>query len=300
MSLNQELLEYFMESQVKLAKKSPGTLENLRRDLQKFVDFVAEAQIDSSLIKEFIEIIEKQYKESSFLCKLSSLRQFIAWLNLKDNPFWDHQVNIKAEYDFFYNSDEIFASFNDWKNLSEEELFERKYDYLLIYFLYEFYLSIDELIALNIDDYNRASGQLRARDANIDAGETVILLIKDYLKNIRPGLSQNQSMAMEDPLFINARGDRISNVEVRKRVAKYGLRPLYIKKSRVVHLLDEGADFNVIEEAFAIKLSKLYKPFVKEPEYRLLKSYKDYHPRAHMQAPEPEPIRHHEESKTTW
>lgn len=291
--LNSELLGYFIEHLNSLGIKNHQTVKNIERDLKRFVEFLDDREIDADLIKAYIEDIERNYMESSFMSKLSSIRQFVEWLNLKENPFWSaNKINIKSDYDQFYDYSQIFPEIED------------SYNELLISFIYEFYLSVDELINLTVGDYNLASGALRARNGLVEASEGLKAKIKAYLNEDRPRLTSNGTLSLDAPFFVSnkllsflgneeilaedleellqLKTSGISNIEVRKRIALYDLRPLYIKKSRIIHLLDEGKGFDEIELKLSIKIAKNYKPFVKVPEYRLLKAYKDYHPRAHL------------------
>ncbi len=267
--INQELIGYFIKHLNDLGLKSYSTIKNLERDLKKFLDFAEEAEISSDLIKDYIEHIEDKYLESSFLSKLSSIRQFVEWLNLKDNPFWSTSINIKSKFDNFYDYEDIFTKLDD----------EKQIDKLLVFFIYEFYLSVDELTALNIGDYNLAQGGLSVRDSLLEASGSLKNLIKIYLNETRPKLS-DESVGIDAPFFLNEKGERINVLDIRNRISDYELRPLYVKKSRVMHLLDEGMSFEQIETKLSTTLSKAYKPFLKTPDYRLLKAYKDFHPRA--------------------
>lgn len=266
--LNSELVDYFIQEQNKLGQKSYQTLRNLERDLVRFVEFLDGAEISADSVKSYINKIEDNYMESSFLSKLSSLRQFVNWLNLKENPFWHTQIRAEASFDNFYEEADIFKDIQD------------EYDDIVISFIYEFYLSIDELMALNITDYNTATGELSYRGAKLAASEELKKKIKYYFQELRPVLNLNSPVSLNDPFFINEKNQRTSNFYLRKKVSKYGLRPLYVKKSRIVNLLTEGLTFEQIEAKLAIKVTKLYRPFLQEPEYRLLKAYNDFHPRA--------------------
>ena len=268
MSLNKELSQYFIEHLRKQGIKKEPTIQNIERDLARFIENLGEAEINSETIKSYIELLEKQYRESSYLSKLSSIRQFVKWLNLKDNPFWQHETQIHGDYKVFYDIDEVFTKLKD------------ELDFLLVSFIYEFYLSVDELLGLNVGDYNLAGGELEIRARSIPASESLRYIFKEYLQKKRPSISGDAPLTMADPLFINSKNERLSHVELRKRISAYGLRPLYIKKSRIINLLDEGLSFQEIEEKLNIKLNNVYSPFLKKPEYRLLKAYQDYHPRA--------------------
>jgi len=270
MNLNKELIVYFVEHLRKQGIKKEATIQNIERDLLRFIERLAEGEINSESVKSYIEDLEKEYRESSYLSKLSSIRQFVKWLNLKENPFWQHKTRIQGDYKVFYDMDEVFTKVKD------------DLDFLLISFVYEFYLSVDELLGLNVGDYNLAGGELEIRGVGISADESLRYIVKEYLQQKRPSFNINAPLTMADPFFVNSKNERLSHVELRKRISAYGLRPLYVKKSRIVNLLDEGLSFEEIEEKLGVKLNNVYSPFLKKPEYRLLKAYQECHPRAGM------------------
>ena len=100
--LNQELLCYFIDYLTET--KSQATIINIRRDINLFLDYLKDqddADIHSKHVNRYINVLEEKYMESSFVANLSSLRQFINWLNLEDNPFWKLRVSFTHD-DFDY------------------------------------------------------------------------------------------------------------------------------------------------------------------------------------------------------
>jgi site-specific recombinase XerD len=277
-TLNEELLKYFIEYLEGSTDKSVGTIANINRDIRAFIDYLAindDASIQAKFITRYISELEEKYMESSFVTKLSSLRQFINWLNLEENPFW------KLKFSFNYGELSYYK---------EEELNSRlredfSYEELLIRVIYELYFSQDELIALNLENYNLASNSFICRDGKIEVSDTLAKLMRGYLKEYRPALlPETQSMTMMDPLFIgnNATGRRIEDADIHKVLQTYQLKHAQLKRSRIMNLLDQALSLEQIEEKLAIKLSNFYRPFVKEQDYRLAKAYRDFHPRSNL------------------
>jgi site-specific recombinase XerD len=270
--LNQELLYYFLETLLNLDSKASGTLLNIKRDIEAFLLFLYEkedSEINNKNIITYLEYIEEVYKESSYISKASSLRQFINWLNLGNNPFWKLKISVNYDDFKYYAYDEIFTDSEEKFSLSN----------LIIRTLYELYLSIDELSGLQILDFNQASGKLLVRSKEIKLSSTLSSMLKFYLKNIRNNIV-GESISLEDPLFINSEGCKIQSIDVLAILKERNLRNIYLKRSRIIHLLNDSASLSEIEDILAVKLSNFYQPFVKEKDYRLLSAYNKFHPRA--------------------
>lgn len=274
--INKELVSYFIEFLNTNSDKHKSTIENIQRDLHYFLEFLhknGDLEISAKSITDFVMHLEDSYAESSFVVKASSLRQFINWLNLEENPFWNIKLNI---------------SYNDFKYYSPEEISSKltnDFDYasLLIKTIYELYLSIDDLVALNLEDYNKAQGKIKARNITLQISPELQEALKIYLRSFREELlSGNELNGLKDPLFVSKKhfAERITNIEVNEVLQELSLRNGWLKRSRIINLLNEGKLPDEIEEILGIKLSNFYQPFVKDRDYRLLTAYKQFHPRA--------------------
>ncbi len=278
--INKELVSYFIEFLNTNSDKQKSTIENIQRDLNYFLEFLlsnGDLGISAKSITDFIMHLEDNYAESSFIVKASSLRQFINWLNLEENPFWNIKLNISYNDFKYYSSDEISSK------LTQDFVNEFDYSSLLIKTIYELYLSIDELVALNLEDYNKAQGKIKARNITLQISPELQEALKIYLKSFRQELlSGNELNGLKDPLFVSRKhfAERITNIELAEVLQELSLRNSQLKRSRIINLLNEGKLPDEIEEILGIKLSNFYQPFVKDRDYRLLTAYKQFHPRA--------------------
>lgn len=275
--LNQELLRYFVEYLETNTNKSTSTIANISRDVRAFIDYLAlneDASIQARSITQYIAELEEKYMESSFVTKLSSLRQFVNWLNLDENPFWKLKFSFNHDEFSYYKESELNTKFKDGFDYPE----------LLIRVIYEMYFSQDELIALNLENYNLASSSFICRGGTVLVSDALSKFMKEYLKEYRPLLlPETESMTMKDPLFVvdaNKTGMRITDIDIHAILQTYQLRQTQLKRSRIMNLLDQGLSLEQIEEKLLIKLSNFYRPFVKEQDYRLAKAYRDFHPRS--------------------
>lgn len=273
--LNQELLHYFLKYLIDSTNRSEKTILNIKRDIEAFLLSLFEnndAMIQYKNIVKYLDYIEEKYKESSFISKASSLRQFINWLNLEENPFWKIKIAVSYDDFKFYSIEDIFTK--------SEEQFD--YPNLIIRTLYELYLSIDELSSLRIADYNLASKQINVRSKQIIVSEALSDALRFYLKNHRPSLCANDVVSLSDSLFVTKTGEELKTLDIISILKERDLKNIYLKRSRIIHLMDESKSQSEIEEQLGIKLSSFYAPFIKEKDYRLLSAYNEFHPRGRM------------------
>lgn len=281
--INQELVSYFINYLEANSDKAKGTIANLARDLGAFVQYLKEhgdADIQAKYIMAYINHLEDKYMESSFLSKLSSIRQFISWLNLEENPFWKLKISLNYDEFRYYSQAELETKLEPGDQFN--------YNALIVWTIYELCLSQEELIDLNLEDYNLANSSFNLRGNQIKISDQLAGWYKIYLKEFRAKLlGKLNSMGLKDPLLLRANINasniddyRLTTIDLQKILQLYSLRHIYLKRSRIVNLLDQGLSLEQVETKLAIKLSNFYSPFVKDQDYRLAKAYKDYHPRA--------------------
>jgi site-specific recombinase XerD len=275
--INFELLDYFIDFLSSSSKKSQGTIENIKRDIKNFLDFLAEtsSEIDEASIKAYLGILQDKYTEASFISKSSSLRQFVNWLNLDQNPFWKIRLAISMDDYQYYEKKDLDLIF-----------VQDSYETLLIRVLYELYLSFEELIGLSLVDYNSAGNTIRIRNRDLKIPAELASLIKEFLKSKRSSYALS-SAALSDPLFLSpalnqSLAVRLTSTELLKILATQELKNSFLKRSRIIHLIDEGLNPDQIEDRLAIKISDFFRPFFKDQSYRLLSAYNQFHPRAKL------------------
>jgi site-specific recombinase XerD len=274
--INQELLCYFIDYLAET--KSQATIINIRRDINLFLDYLKDqddADIHSKYVNRYIKVLEEKYMESSFVAKLSSLRQFINWLNLENNPFWKLRVSFNHDDFDYYQEQELFQYFSS----------DFVYDELVIALIYELYLAQDEFIELNLEHYNQASNTVRIRGRDLVLSDSLAAKMRCYFKDYRIELARKQgSLTLTDPLFLRSLeaddASRMTGADLQQLLSNRGLGLVHLKRSRIIHLLDKAMSIEEIEKLLATKLSAFYRPFVKDKNYRLAKAYQEFHPRS--------------------
>jgi site-specific recombinase XerD len=149
-------------------------------------------------------------------------------------------------------------------------------------------LSFEELITLNLADFNSARDTLKIRDRDLKISTDLAMAIKKFLKSQRASFSSGSiSLNLNDPLFVSSTLNyssikRLSPNELLKILSAQDLKNSFLKRSRIIHLIEDGLNSEQIEELLAIKISDFFRPFFKDKSYRLLSAYNQFHPRAKL------------------
>ena len=259
--LNQELLEYFRE--YLLARKSSKTAANICRDVKDLLEYLNDKEINSGNLEEYIDYLEANYAHASFITKVSGLRRFINWLDIPNNPFWTHKYSAQKQHEYY-------------------EVQNLELNSLLPYLIYHLFLDIEELINLNMSSFNQASRTIISGTRTIKLDDEVAAKIKEYLRTERQSLiGFDAAIVADDPLLLNPKSaSRYKITEVLEELHSLNLKITLLKRSRIIHLLQDSLSPESIFQKLGVRISDFYQAYIKKPEYRLLSAYNKFHPRA--------------------
>lgn len=263
--LNHELINYFYEFLSEKSHKSNSAIHKITLDLKKFVEKIDNTLISSDSISDYIFWLKDKYNPSTYKVKLSSLRQFCSWLDLKDNPFYyanDFEVIEDEDKDNFYSEEE-------YQNIKKELNYIEK---LSIALIYELYLSVDEFYNLSLDDFNFANQSFSIRETSIKLSDDITKLTKNFIRSLsKEGL--NYKIFSGNPIS----SEKISLEKIFK---KYNLSIKKLRRSRIVHLLKSALRLDEVNSLLGLKLGTSYEKFeTQKKDYVLLKEFKSFHPR---------------------
>lgn len=151
--------------------------------------------------------------------------------------------------------------------------------------LYGAGLRVGELCALDPDDLDLEQGMVRVRrgkggkERRVPMGPAAVEAVRAWL--IERGDDP------DGPLFLNARGRRVSDRTVRRLVERAGrgagvpdLHPHALRHSFATHLLDAGADLRAIQEMLGHSSLSTTQRYTHVSVQSLLETYRAAHPRA--------------------
>lgn len=280
--LNIETVEYFEKYLLEDLKKNKLTVNNIIRTVREFLAYLEAntIKLNSRSIKKYLGFIQDSLRESSFVTKVSAIRQFTNWLNLKNNPF--------LEKDFIFNRTEIdFFTENEFEDLFEDDAFS--YREMILRTFYELHLSLAELSGLRLKDFNKANSSFKIRNKKIKCSDRLSELCKEYLQCHREIIANqafyspqiNESFFIKEKTSYNS-DNSFSYIELSEIIRSHNLSLNKIKRSRIINLIQAGHSDEEIDELLAVKISNFYDQFKPKQDYRLLKAYANYHPRSKL------------------
>lgn len=251
---------------IKLHKgDSPHTLRAYKNDLEEFFNFAQfePEKIEPVVIRGFIsEQILKGKSKTTVARKLSTLRSFFSYLYsegfIKINPARVvSSVKTKRAIPKFLTVDDAFKLVE----APSEDKFTVQRDRAILELFYSSGIRVSELCGLNLEDLDLREGLIKVRGKGkkeriVPIGQKAKEALKKYLA-IRQILRIKKKLSLDEtPLFINNRGQRISDRQVRRIVEKYAkfigvlekIGPHTLRHTFASHLLMEGADLRVIQE----------------------------------------------------
>jgi integrase/recombinase XerC len=134
------------------------------------------------------------------------------------------------------------------------ELPDKERDVALLELMYGCGIRVSELVGINLEDIDLHTGWLRVRgkgnkERQLPVGERAVQAVNVYLE------ARNAS-ANERALFLNSRGARLGDRQVRRLVKLYAVllagdssvHPHSFRHAYATHLLSDGADLRSIQE----------------------------------------------------
>jgi len=274
------------------------TVNNYLRDIHDFEKFrsslgqISYEQVDYLHVRSYLAFLnKKEYTRKTISRKLSSLRTFFRFLArenyIKTNPFQmvsTPKVEKKLPHFMYPEEMEELLRLPDLSN----PLGIR--DKAIIESLYASGMRVSELVYLDITSIDLVNGNALvfgkgAKERYVPLGSYAIKALNDYLDKARSQLLHHR---LNNALFLNRYGTRLSDRSVRRMLEKYvhdlssvkKVSPHTLRHTFATHLLNSGADLRVVQELLGhvnISTTQIYTHVTKE---RLQSIYKNSHPRA--------------------
>jgi integrase/recombinase XerC len=268
-----------------LSEKSPACLADIRK-------------IDRFVLRLFLSARHDKDATTSSLRRLSAMRSFFAWCR--------HEGRIEQSPADLIESpkrpkslpravsvDEAFALCAEPAREHDGDPMALR-DTAVIELLYGAGLRISELCALNIGDVDVVSGDVRVtgkgnKQRVVPFHATCAAALTRWLELGRPKVETPASLTA---FFLGARGKRVIDSELRRRLARHGVsagartrvHPHKLRHSFATHLLEGGADLRGIQELLGHESLATTQRYTHVDVARLSKVYDSAHPRA--RAPE--------------
>ena len=285
---------------------SPRTIENYQRDLFHGLRFIAETmkkddhtlhpqEPNHRIFRQYLAAAQKQgLSKATIARRLAAWRSFYRFLKREEivaenpvaklsNPKQDKRLPR------FLDEDEarILVEAPDLTT----PLGVR--DRALLETLYAGGVRISELVNANLQDLDLGSGFLRvmgkrSKERLTPLGLQAIKALKSYLKAARLELLAKAPQSLDNALFLNRWGQRLSDRGVRKILDKYvelisltkKISPHVLRHTFATHLLNAGADLRTVQELLGHVSLSSTQIYTHITNTHLRKTYFSSHPRA--------------------
>lgn len=168
-----------------------------------------------------------------------------------------------------------------------------KRDLAIFELLYSSGLRVGELTSLDLHDVDLANGWVRVigkgnKERHVPVGSKAVQAVRDYLPLRDMIVADNPVLAASNPLFLNARGSRLSSRSVRRILKSFltaanlgrDVSPHAFRHSFATHLLQSGLDLRSIQELLGHSSLSTTQRYTKVDLGRLMDVYDRAHPRS--------------------
>lgn len=303
-----ELIDSFIEAIGSQKGYSRHTVRNYRVDLEQFLRFLRGKKASSkkksrspglesitfAVIREYIGSLFGTYKKTSIARKLSAVRSFLAFVEkrglLIQNPSAEiSSPKLEKYIPAYLPVDEMFRLLE--RPDTSKPLGRR--DRAILEVFYSCGLRVSELSGLDTGDVDLAERLVKVlgkgnKERIVPIGREALKALGEYLGETSGLRKCMYGSAGQEPLFLNARGGRLTTRSVGKLVKKYGregrlmldISPHALRHTFATHLLDGGADLRAVQELLGhVSLSTTQK-YTHVSLDKLMEVYDRAHPRS--------------------
>ena len=292
-----DLIKAYENYLTKVKQASTNTISSYMRDIRQFAEWLQRVEkidvidVSQQNIAKYLSDLEINGRTGATISRcLASLKNFYGYLVsfgfLEQTPVADIQVK-RGEKKF----PQILTSREVELLLSQPVCVDAKgyRDKAMLEVMYATGIRVTELIDLNIDDVNLDLGVIKCHSGQksrvIPLYPAALKSLSAYLREIRDTMLASPT---ENALFVNISGVRMSRQGFWKILKHYQssahiekeITPHTLRHSFAVHLLENGADLNSLQELMGhsdISSTQLYTQMVNQ---KLKSVYDKCHPRA--------------------
>ena len=279
---------------------SDNTLMSYQRDLEQTVTYLEDRgivdwqQVDHYLLIDLLNSLRQQGKANSTINRvISSLRQFYKYMirhhNLTINPMEmiDHQYTFKQPPTPVILTEKEIEQLLAVPDVSTPIGLR---DRALLEIMDATGMRVSEVIALDLTALHLDVRLLQLtgkneRERMIPLSQPAVKWLTDYLDRGRPRLLRDEH---ETRVFLNAHGYPLTRQRIRKKMKEWvseakikkEVTPQTMRYSFAVHLIENGADVQLIQGILGYNAMKALQPYLQVSPQQLSANYMKYHPRA--------------------
>lgn len=288
-----DLIKAYENYLSKVKQASANTISSYMRDIRQFSEWFGAEVADATQqnIGAYLQYLEQDGRSAATISRtLASLKNFYAYLVssgfCEKTPVTDIRIERGEK-----KLPQILSGREIELLLAQPLCVDAKgfRDKAMLEVMYATGIRVTELIDLDIDDVNLEMGVIKCTAAKktrmIPLYPAALRALTIYIRDIRESMLAD---ADEAALFVNVNGSRMSRQGFWKILKHYQaaahiekeITPHTLRHSFAVHLLENGADLNSLQELMGhcdISSTQMYTQLINQ---KLNKVYKKCHPKA--------------------
>jgi integrase/recombinase XerC len=301
-----------IDSYIKALKTQKGysehTVRNYRSDLEQFLGFLkqkaagdgeteqepAVESIDFLAIREYFGNLFGAARRTTVARKISAVKSFFAFLEkrglIRNNVAADLTAPRQEKYiPAYLPVDEMFRLLQ--RPDQSRPLGLR--DLAILEVLYSCGLRVSELVGLDLRSIDFDQRLVRVvgkgnKERIVPVGKKAVTAVRNYLEATVPLRKKAGGDPETGPVFLSARGTRLSTRSVGNIVKKYGkegglmldISPHALRHTFATHLLDGGADLRSVQELLGHASLSTTQKYTHVSLDKLMEVYDKAHPRS--------------------
>ena len=303
-TLRREVREFLMHLAME-RQLSTNTVKAYERDLRQLDLFLTEylgrrdwawsdSDVDRLALRGFLGWLDRMgLSKRTIARKLSTARSFFSFLHIEGHIDTDPTRAVRApkvekRLPGHLSLSDVRLVFEEAERNAERNTLRDTRELLILELLYGSGLRLGELHGLNLTSVDRSSRFVRVigkgrKERIVPVTESALRALDQYELRRREVRAHG-----EDALLVNAQGGRLSRRSIQAAVTtcfevasgSHGLSSHALRHSFATHLLDAGADLLAVKELLghvSLSTTQIYTHTTKE---RLLRVYRDAHPRS--------------------
>ncbi|MCC4508762.1 tyrosine-type recombinase/integrase [Limosilactobacillus reuteri] len=279
---------------------SDNTLMSYQRDLEQTVTYLEGRgitdwqQVDHYLLIDLLNSLRQQGKANSTINRvISSLRQFYKYMIRHHNLTINPMEMIDHQYTFNQPPAPVILTEKEIEQLLAVPDISTPIglrDRALLEIMDATGMRVSEVIALDLTALHLDVKLLQLtgkneRERMIPLSQPAVKWLTDYLDRGRPRLLRDEH---ETRVFLNAHGYPLTRQGIWKKMKEWvseakitkEVTPQTMRYSFAVHLIENGADVQLIQEILGYNAMKALQPYLQVSPQQLSANYMKYHPRA--------------------
>lgn len=279
---------------------SDNTLMSYQRDLGQTVTYLEDRgiddwqQVDHYLLIDLLNSLRQQGKANSTINRvISSLRQFYKYMIRHHNLTINPMEMIDHQYTFNQPPAPVILTEKEIEQLLAVPDVSTPIglrDRALLEIMDATGMRVSEVIALDLTALHLDVKLLQLtgkneRERMIPLSQPAVKWLAGYLDRGRPRLLRDDH---ETRVFLNAHGYPLTRQGIWKKMKEWvseakikkEVTPQTMRYSFAVHLIENGADVQLIQEILGYNAMKALQPYLQVSPQQLSANYMKYHPRA--------------------